>query len=121
MNVLDASALLVFLQGEQGAELVERELEREVRVSAANWSETAQKVAAGGGSWTLARGVLLSYGLEVEPVLAEDAERAALLWERGGSLSLADRLCLATAERLDADVLTADRAWGTSGRVRQVR
>ena len=35
--------------------------------------------------------------------------------------ALADRLCLATAERLDAPVLTADAAWGSDGCVRQVR
>ncbi len=121
MIVLDASALLVFLQGEDGADAVEAELGPTCRVSAANWSEAAQKVRAGGGSWALARGILQSYGVAVEPVLAEDAENAALLWERGGSLSLADRLCLATAERLDAGVLTADRDWGSGERVRQVR
>lgn len=121
MNLLDASALLVFLQAEHGADVVEDAMAAPSRVSAANWSETAQKVAAGGGSWTLARGLLFSYDLAVEPVLAQDAERAALLWERGGALSLADRLCLATGERLDATVLTADRAWGTGDRVRQIR
>jgi PIN domain nuclease of toxin-antitoxin system len=36
-------------------------------------------------------------------------------------LSLADRLCLALAERLSAEVLTADRAWGRAGRIRQIR
>ena len=36
-------------------------------------------------------------------------------------LSLADRLCLAAAERLDEAVLTADAAWGVDGRVRQIR
>ncbi len=40
---------------------------------------------------------------------------------RGDGSSLADRLCLAVAERLDVDVLTADTHWGSSGRVRQIR
>ena len=31
------------------------------------------------------------------------------------------RLHLSTGERLDAEVLTADRAWGTVGRIRQIR
>lgn len=121
MNLFDASALLVFLQGEDGADVVEGALDEGGRVSAVNWSEVAQKVRAGHGSWPLASGVLLIYGLSVEPVLAQDADRAALLWAPGGSLSLADRLCLATGERLAATVWTADRAWGSEGRVRQVR
>jgi len=36
-------------------------------------------------------------------------------------LSLADRLCLALGERLDAEVLTADRSWGSGGRIQQIR
>lgn len=119
--LFDASALLVFLQGEPGAEAVEELLRRGGRVSAANWAQVAQKVSAAGGSWPLARGLLLTYDLDVEPVTAADAERAAQLWTRSGPLSLADRLCLATAERLDAVACTADRAWGSSETVRQVR
>lgn len=122
MNLFDSSALLCFLQGERGADLVERTLsEGESRVSAANWSETAQKVLARDHDWDLARGLLHSYGLDVEPVLRVDAEVAATLWRRGGGLSLWDRLCLATGQRLDASVWTADAHWGTSAPVRQVR
>lgn len=121
MNMFDASALLCFLQGEPGAELVERELDRGGVCSAVNWSETAQKLISHDQDWPLSRSLLLSYGLDVEPVVAADAERAAALWRIGGGLSLADRVCLATAERLDATVWTAVAAWGSSGRVRQIR
>lgn len=121
MNLFDASALLVLLQGEPGQDVVVRALEDSSRVSAANWSETAQKVRQAGASWPLARALLHSYGLTVEPVLADDAERAAELWRAGSGLSLADRLCLATGERLDAQIWTADAAWGAGDRVRQVR
>lgn len=120
MNLFDASALLVLLQGEPGHDVVERRLPGG-RVSAANWSETAQKVRAAGGSWPLARALLLSYDVAVEPVLPPDAERAAELCQRGSGLSLAARLCLATGERLDAVVWTADATWGSAGRVRQIR
>lgn len=121
MNLFDSSALLCFLQGEQGAAAVEEALDEGGRCSAVNWSETAQKVLGRSGDWELARGLLLSFGVDVEPVLAVDAERAALLWRPGAGLSLADRVCLATADRLDATVWTADAAWGESSRVRQVR
>jgi PIN domain nuclease of toxin-antitoxin system len=43
------------------------------------------------------------------------------MWRPGSGLSLGDRLCLALAQRLDADVLTADRAWGEEGLIRQIR
>lgn len=78
-------------------------------------------MVATGKSWTIARGLLLSYGLVVEPVTQVDAEAAAMLWRSGFGVSLADRLCLATGERLDAVIWTADSAWGTEGRVRQIR
>lgn len=121
MNVFDASALLTFLQGEQGADQVEDALRNGGACGAANWSEIAQKIRAHGRNWDLSRSLLLSYGVQVESVTVTDAERAASRWAHGQGLSLADRLCLALGDRLDADVWTADRAWGTSGRIRQVR
>jgi len=121
MNVFDASALLAFLQGEDGAKTVERELEAGGVCGAANWSETAQRVIAHGRDWGLARTLLLSYGLDIAPVTSEDAEQAARRWHKGQGLSLGDRLCLALGERLDAMVWTADKAWGGQGRIRQIR
>ena len=121
MNVFDASALLAFLQNETGADVVEARLEAGGVTGAANWSEVAQKVLAHGRSWELARALLLGYGMTIEPVTAEDAERAAGLWRSGAGLSLADRLCLALAERLGATIWTADRQWGERRGVRQIR
>lgn len=119
--VLDSSALLAFIQDEDGGDMVEAALSGDARCGAANWSETAQKVMAEGVDWSLVRALLASYGIRVEPVEAQDAEWAARRWRRGEGLSLADRLCLALAERLDSVVLTADRSWGAAGRVEQIR
>ena len=121
MNVFDASALLVFLQGEAGAAEVEKALSGEGACGAANWSEVAQKIRAHGRNWDLSRALLASYGVQIEAVTVSDAEWAALRWEPGEGLSLADRLCLALGDRLDADIWTADKAWGTDGRIHQVR
>lgn len=121
MNVFDASALLAFLQDEPGADVVERELLDGGMCGAANWSEVAQKVRQRGGDWSVARVLLLSYGVAVDPVAAADAERAAERWEPQSPLSLGDRLCLAQAERHAATVWTADRTWGSSPTVRQIR
>lgn len=122
MNVFDSSALLCYLQGEDGSPLVEAALEEGGGAcGAANWSEVAQKVRSHGRDWPLARSLLLSYGLLIEPVTVEDAERAAGGWRSGSGLSIADRLCLALGERLDAAVFTADGEWGSGGRIRQIR
>ncbi len=121
MSVVDASVLLAFAQGEEGAGQAESLLEEGASCGAANWSEVAQKVRAAGRDWHLVRALLVSYNLRVEAVIEEDAEWAAGRWRRGEGLSLADRLCLALGERLDADVWTADAIWGTAGRVHQLR
>lgn len=119
--VLDASALLAFVQGEAGADAVEAALVDDAVCGAANWSEIAQKVLAADRDWDLVTALLESYALRVEPVTADDGELAARQWRRGARRSLADRLCLALGERLDAEVLTANAEWGTAGRIRQIR
>jgi ribonuclease VapC len=121
VNVLDSSALLAFLQGEKGADIVETALEAESCCGAANWSEVAQRIGASGRDWSLSRALLESFDLVVEPVTEVDAEWAAIRWHRREGLSLGDRLCLAVAQRLDATVWTADKAWGIRGRIKQIR
>lgn len=121
MSVLDASALLAYLQGEAGAGVVEAQLEDGAVCGAANWSEVAQKVRRAGRDWVLCRALLTSYAVTVESVTEADAEWAALRWADGEALSLADRLCLALGDRLGAEVWTADKIWGTGGRINQIR
>lgn len=121
MSVVDASVLLAFVQGEQGSDRAETVLAGGASCGAANWSEVAQKIRAAGRDWDLVRALLVSYDLTIEPVVESDGEWAALRWRRGEGLSLADRLCLALGERLDAEVWTADATWGSTGRIRQLR
>lgn len=120
MFVLDASALLAFLQEEPDWQRVEQTL-GQGRVCAANWSEVTQKLLARGADISLATNLLFSYGLKVESVSESDAVTAAKLWHPGTNLSLGDRLCLALAKRLDATVLTADKAWGEGAGIEQIR
>lgn len=120
-SVVDASVLLAFAQDEPGADQAQTLLEQGAKCGAANWSEVAQKVRAAGRDWDLVRALLISYELTVEPVTNDDAEWAARRWRQGEGLSLADRLCLALGERLDAAVWTTNAGWGTAGRVRQLR
>lgn len=112
MTVVDASALLAFLQGESGADLVEQSLEAGAVCGAANWSEVAQKVQHAGRTWELSAALLASFDLVVEPVTRTDAETAARLWSPEAGLSLGDRLCLALGVRMQSEVMTADQRWG---------
>lgn len=120
MIVVDASAVLAYLQGESGAELVRESLVSGAIISAANWSEVAQKVRRV-DAWEVARALLLSHPLQIASVTVDDAEAAAALWTPGSTLSLADRLCLALAGRLQLPVLSADRAWFGRSEVIPVR
>lgn len=121
--VLDASAILAYLQDELGADLVEQAiLEDTALCGAANWSEVCQQVLDKGRSLDAVAKFLFDRQLvTVVPVSQRDAEWAAHRYVRGEGLSLADRLCLALASRLDSVVLTADRAWGSDGHIRQIR
>ena len=123
MIVLDASAVLAWLQDETGATSVDEALEDGgCFMSAANWSEVAQKTWQRAGVWEPAEALLKSYDLVIEPVSETDATWAARKWLEASSLSLADRLCLALGARLGVVVLTADQNWTQStGKVRQIR
>jgi predicted nucleic acid-binding protein len=59
----------------------------------------------------VAKGFIKDLGIRIEPLTEEVAERAARLRARHRSLRLPDALVLATADALDATVLTCDRAW----------
>jgi ribonuclease VapC len=109
-HVLDSSAVLAWLQDEPGSERVQALLEQG-HVSAANWSEILQKARQHGGDPHEVGLLLRSLGLEVVEVSREDGEKAAAMWERDVPLSLGDRLCLATAFRLQLPVVTTDRLW----------
>lgn len=110
--VLDASAVLAWLRDEPGAAVVDPLLAGGV-VSAANWSETWQKLNQHGVDADRATRRLRVLGVRVEPLTTADAVAAARLWDstRRAGLSLGDRCCLALAARLECPALTADTAW----------
>ncbi|WP_214366979.1 type II toxin-antitoxin system VapC family toxin [Pseudonocardia sp. H11422] len=104
--------MLAWLRGEPGVEAVHPLLGTAV-ISAANWSETWQKLAQHGVDADRATTRLRTLGVRVEPLTASDAVTAAKLWARTRSvgLSLGDRCCLALGARLALPTVTADTAW----------
>ncbi len=110
--VLDASALLAFLQDEPGSEAVENVLE-EASISAVNWSEVVQKSVGSGVDINGMREELEALGVSIAPFDQAQAEATGLLWKKTKrhGLSLGDRACLCLGKSLKATVFTADRVW----------
>ncbi len=116
--VLDASALLAYLNQEAGAEEVAKQIIRGGFISAVNLAEVYSKVAEWGQDvhlleQTLVRQGLLGGVLEVVPFGPEDVLRVAALrpLTKTQGLSLGDRVCLALAQRLGLPAITTDSAW----------
>lgn len=116
VTLLDASAVLAFLQGEPGDEIVRLALQsNHCIVTAANHAEIIAKILDRGADVQAIRVVIEQLGFTVVDVTAKDGECAGWMRDptRAIGLSLGDRLCLAVAQRLKAVVLTADRPWLT--------
>jgi len=110
--VLDASAVLAVINAEPGQEIVVDALD-DALVSAVNHAEVISKLVERGMTLDLARAAIRSIGVDVVDFDSDLAERAGELRRETKhlGLSLADRACLALAERESAVALTADRHW----------
>ena len=110
--VLDASALLAYLQDEPGGERVQAVLAQSV-MSTVNWAEVIGKARDRGVDTEGLREDLASLGLVLEPFSAVQADLAGRSREHTArrGLSLGDRACLALGRDRGEPVLTADRAW----------
>ena len=112
--VLDSSALLAFIHGEPGAEVVAGVV-GDALMSSVNLAEVVTKLVARTGSLETARAALGMATVEVIDFDELQAEETGALVTRTRSrgLSLGDRACLTLAAREAAPVLTADRIWAT--------
>jgi ribonuclease VapC len=110
--VLDASAVLALLNDEPGADLVIAALADAV-VSAVNYAEVVSKLTERGASRAAVRAAITGIDLKVVDFDMSLAERTGAMRAetRHLGLSLADRACLALAEREGVPVYTGDRAW----------
>ena len=110
--VLDASALLAYLNDETGADKVDQVISNSL-ISTVNWSEVLQKSLSRGIGIEGLREDVEALGLIIEGFPLADSVCAAELWQitRMYGLSLGDRACLAFAIRRQIPILTADKAW----------
>ncbi|TXN22735.1 type II toxin-antitoxin system VapC family toxin [Methylobacterium sp. WL30] len=110
--VLDASALLCLLKGEQGADRVIACLPR-AWVCAVNLTEVYAKLAYAGGTESRIAQAIGGLYLRVEAFDDAHARSAGMLrpMTKGFGLSLGDHACLALARHRGAIALTTDRGW----------
>ena len=119
-SVLDASALLAYLQDEPGADLVAEVLIQGAALSAVNWAEVLSKLAERGQDPNVVVAQLTEQGLLDKAILVYPLDETlarviARLYPQTRSLglSLGDRACLALALSLGLPAFTADRNWGS--------
>lgn len=114
--VLDASAILALLREEPGAHRVLEVIDGSY-LPTANLAEVLSKHQDWGLGEAPVVAELRDLGCTFVPITVDDAQvqaRVRATDQRArvrGRLSLADRLCLAVALRLELPALTADRAW----------
>ena len=110
--VLDASALLAYLQREPGHDKVGGVLDQSV-ISTVNWAEVIGVASTAGVDTEGLLQDIEALGLVLEPFSPAQAESAGrlLLNTRHLGLSLGDRACLALGLERDSLIYTADRTW----------
>ena len=110
--MLDASALLALVMGEDGAEAIHAVLPH-ARISTVNLSEVVAKLQERGVPDDVIAASLAELDLAVVPFDRDQAVRAGLLRmaTKARGLSLGDRACLAAADAENATAITTDRAW----------
>jgi ribonuclease VapC len=111
--VLDASALLAYILGEPGLEVVEDALSAGAVMSSVNVAETTSRLVDYGFGTGRISQTLERADFETVPLDYTTALRAGLLrgTARSAGLSIGDRCCIALAQTVGLPAVTADRAW----------
>ena len=122
LTVLDASVVIAFLDADDAHHsaavgAVGRVRGGQLVLPASAYAETlVDPWRSGAEAVTVVKHFLAELAIQIEPLTADIAERAARLRAAHRSLRLPDALVLATAEALDAIALTADRSWARVSR-----
>jgi PIN domain nuclease of toxin-antitoxin system len=112
--VLDASAVLAYLQDESGSEKVDVVLsEGRAIISAVNLAEVVGKLLEAGLPESSVKIVMENLELQIEPLDDKQAWKTGMLRmsTREFGLSLGDRACLALAHIKKLPIVTADKQW----------
>lgn len=118
--LLDASAVLAWLQEERGAEVVDEVLDSSAILSI-NAVEVLHKLMGRGATPEQAREILDRLAVPIVDFGGAHL-RATARFSKVAGLSLGDRCCLGVAESMSITAVTADRQWATvSDRVRLIR
>lgn len=109
---------MAVLHDEDGAQVAAEAIAHGAAISVVNWAEVLTKLAERGkdpeqAATETRKAEGSKRVLVIEPLTAADCIAVARLrlTTRTQGLSLADRACLALAERLGAPAITADREW----------
>lgn len=109
---------MAVLHDEDGAEIAVEAIAKGAAISVANWAEVLTKLAERGRDPERAASETRKAegsrrALTIEPMTAADCIAIARLrlTTKAQGLSLADRACLALAERLGVPAVTADTEW----------
>lgn len=114
--VFDASAILVLLRDEPGADVVAQHIGNGI-ISAVNFQEVIKELLRRGIPMEAALELLDALHLDIRAHGPEEAIAAAGLYhatKQHGS-GLGDRTCMALAIAEGLPALTADQAWGKVG------
>ncbi len=110
--VLDASAILAFINNESGMEVVMPLIESAI-INTVTLAEVVTKLSELGMSESAVQDTLAGLGVQVVPFDEGQAFLAGMLRPatRRFGLSLRDRACLALGITLGLPVITSDRNW----------
>ena len=112
MSIMDTSAVLAMIYGEEGAEVAKDHLDA-ASISRVNVAEVlGDLVKAGYGSPADGMVILNKLGLRFRSVYDADAERVAELKQVKG-LSLGDCFCISLGEAAREPLVTADKQWAS--------
>ena len=111
-RAIDTSVIMAILLEERGGDVAAR-LAPGGLLSSVNFAEILTKCVERSLSPHIADDYIRGSGIDIVGFDAEMAVLSADLFRvaRKGLLSLGDRACIATAARMNATVVTADRVW----------